>query len=200
MWHTNLQDTTELSNANLFAEHISWVIWQGVLFYMVIFKNGLKMISWIELLSTLWFFLNLFYLVWNFCVRIMKELAISSRAHLCFLCTKFFYRLQDDKAIITETTLWRQLVFQRLNSWKILKTNPSPQPLPSTSLSEKILNPINCTSITHDISISIFHSKSSCSYIMHFLTSLQAYCHFSCHHDSPSFPPIKPCLSQSPRV
>ena len=97
------------------AKYISWVIWhkQGVLFSMVVFKNGLKLISWIELLSTLWFFLNLSYLVWNFCVRIMKEMRNSSWTNLCFLSAKFFYRLQDNKVIIKEITLWQQLVFRK---------------------------------------------------------------------------------------
>ena len=53
----------------------------------------MKLISWIKLLSTLWFFLNLFYLVWNFCVRIMKEMINPSWTNLCFLSAKFFLQV-----------------------------------------------------------------------------------------------------------
>ena len=37
---------------------------------------------------------------------------------------------------------------------------------------KQILNSTNCKSIKHDFFISIFHSKSSSSYTMHFLTSI----------------------------
>ena len=148
---------------------------------MVVFKIGLKLISWIELLSTLWFFLNLFYLVWNVCVRIVKEMRNSSWKNLCFLSAKFFYRLQDNKVIIQEITLRRQLVFQRLNSWKFWRQVHLYNHSFATPFLQNIFHQFSINKAYH---FHIHFSQKEFLFIHHAFP----YCHFPCNYHSPSFP------------